>query len=302
MLKQSSEKGFSLVELMITLTLSLVLMLGIYKVYSSFVSSGMDNLREARLQQEMHTVMHKMSRELRRATTEVTYATFDWNTDIVLKVNSEDVGSTHLITPGNPGSFPVVNEGEIGPILGAGPAFGNGRVRLDYYKGNGASAHGTVLTAFTNLPSNGKLKPGEWFVVEPNVTSYGEATRVLDSGECILFSYDKNKNLEIENDANTNEQFGFRLTTSSGVGTVEQRTGGTFTDCSTGNWVALTNPNLVNITNLDFTVSSTDVSGDAGGTISRKKITISITGELVGNSSYTKTLTKSVNVRNDQYE
>jgi prepilin-type N-terminal cleavage/methylation domain-containing protein len=300
MLNRNQQTGFSLVEMMITLGISLVLLLAIYKVYSSFVQSGFNNLRHTQLHQTMETNLNLMSRELQRATTEVNYTSFDWDTDMILKLTDEE-GDVMVITPGNPVSFPIVRAGEIGPILGAGPAYGNGRVQINLYNGSGASAQGTVLTPFQNLPGSGKLDPGEWFVVDSGVKSYGENTRVLNSGNCILFSYDKNKNKEIENDSNINEQYGYKLTTQSSVGKIQQRIGGDFTDCSTGTWVDMTNPNLVNVSQLSFTVSNSDVTGTSGGIISRKKIAISLTGQLVADASYTKTLTKMVEIKNDQY-
>ena len=300
MLNSKRQTGFSMVELLITMGLSLVLLLGIYKVYSSFVEAGYQNLRHGNLTHELHSTMNFMSRELRRATTEVSYNSFDWDTDMDLQL-TDDEGSIMVITPGDPVSFPVVNAGDVGPILGAGPAFGNGRVQLTMYNGNGASAQGYVLTAFENLPPNGRLQPGEWFVVDSDVKAYGDNTRVLSSGNCILFSYDKNKNLEIENDANINEQFGFKLVTTSGVGKIQKRSGGDFTDCSTGTWVDMTNDKVINITNLNFTVADTNATNANGDTISRKQVAISLAGQLIIDASLSKSLINTVQVRNEQY-
>lgn len=300
MLNSKRHTGFSLVELLITMGLSLVLLLGIYKVYSSFVDAGFENLRHGNLTHELHSTMNTMSRELRRATTEVSYNEFDWDTDMDLQL-TDDEGNIMVITPGDPVSFPVVNEGDVGPILGAGPAFGNGRVQLTLYNGNGASAQGVVLTAFQNLPENGRLLPGEWFVVDSNVKAYGDNTRVLSSGNCILFSYDKNKNLEIENEANINEQFGFKITTTNGVGKVQKRSGGDFTDCSTGTWVDVTNDKVINISSLNFVVADTNATNGNGDTLSRKQVTISLTGQLIADATLSKSLTNTVQVRNEQY-
>ena len=300
MLNSTRQTGFSMVELLITMGLSLVLMLGIYKVYSSFVASGFENLRQGNLTHELHSTMNTMSRELRRATTEVSYNEFDWDTDMALQLTDGE-GNVMAITPGNPGSFPVVNTGDVGPILGAGPEFGSGRVQITSYNGSGASAQGVVLTPFQNLPPNGRLEPGEWFVVESSVKAYGENTRVLSSGDCILFSYDKNKNLEIENDTNINEQFGFKITTTSGVGKIQKRSGGDFSDCSTGTWVDVTNDKVINITNLNFTVADTNATNGNGDTISRKLVTISLTGQLIADSTLSKSLTNTVEIRNEHY-
>lgn len=293
--------GFSMVELLITMAISLVLLLGIYKVYSSFVETGHGNLRHGNLTQELHSSMNMMTRELRRATTEVSFNSFDWDTNMILQLTDE-TGDVMVITPGNPVSFPVVNQGDVGPILGAGPEFGNGRVQINWYNGSGASGQGTVLTEFQNLPANGKLQPGEWFVVQSDVKAYGENTRILSSGNCILFSYDKNKNLQIDNDATTNEQYGFKLTTANGVGKIQKRSGGDFTDCTTGNWVDVTNGSVINITNLNFAVTDTTETNGSGNTLMRKQIIVTLTGQLIADASLSKTLTQTVNVRNEQYE
>lgn len=276
-------------------------MLGIYKIYSSFVSSGHENLRHGRLEYELQHTMNTINRELRRASTEVSYTDHTWDTNMDLLLTNE-VGDTIIITPGDPASFPIVAEGDIGPILGAGPAFGDGRVQITSYDGIGASAQGLILTPFTNLPPNGKLLPGEWFVVEPGVKTIGNTNRVLSSGSCILFSYDKNKNAVIENDGSTNEQFGFRLTTENGVGVVQKRTGGTFTDCTTGTWADVTDPKVLNITGLDFTITSNDVLNANSDTISREQVDVSLTGELVEDPGLSKSLVAVVTVRNDQYQ
>lgn len=59
--------GFSLVELMIAITLGLVIVTGVLSLFLSAVRSNSDNLKATRLHQELRTAMAVMVRDIRRA-------------------------------------------------------------------------------------------------------------------------------------------------------------------------------------------------------------------------------------------
>ncbi len=69
MLKQyaSKQHGFSLVELMISITVGLVVLGGVVSIFSSSVKSNADALRMTRLNQELQATMSMMTRDIRRA-------------------------------------------------------------------------------------------------------------------------------------------------------------------------------------------------------------------------------------------
>jgi prepilin peptidase dependent protein B len=61
------QKGFSLVELMISLTLGLVVMGGALSIVTSILATNTSTLKMTRLDQELRTVMMMLTRDLRRA-------------------------------------------------------------------------------------------------------------------------------------------------------------------------------------------------------------------------------------------
>lgn len=122
------------------------------------------------------------------------------------------------------------------------------------------------------------------------------------SSSCILFAYDADVNsaLPATNSTTSDERFGYRLS-----GTVVQ--GRPLTDsafsCSSGVWENLTDPNLIQITNLTFTISPTVVTLNAiGNTLVIRNVTISITGRLANDATVTRTMTETVRVRNDKFQ
>jgi type II secretory pathway component PulJ len=134
---------------------------------------------------------------------------------------------------------------------------------------------------------------------------------ILDSGTCLLYTYDLNKNGTIENDL---EYFGFRLNSNK----IEMRvSGSTTTDChvSDSEWEPVTDPSITNITTLSFDpgnyvctnlTDSTDVNcvspntGDITQTI--RLIDISIVGQVSTNAIITRSASDSVRVRNDRLQ
>lgn len=118
---------------------------------------------------------------------------------------------------------------------------------------------------------------------------------------CVIYAYDVNNNGI--NDGNS-ERFGFRLKS----GAIESRESGE--NCAaTTNWDNITDDNLVEIT--AFSVSDPDLVGDdpeetvtPGKTsvgITTHQITISLTGRLVRDPSVTRTISETVEIRNDEY-
>lgn len=106
----------------------------------------------------------------------------------------------------------------------------------------------------------------------------------------IAFSYDDN------DDANINT-YGYRLNVSSGVGTVQycaDDTTTTGTACSL--WEALTDSDLVDIDLLEFSQDTTSV---AGGAFTIRQITITMTGKLISDTDFTRTISEVVKIRND---
>ncbi len=62
-----AQKGFSLVELMISITVGLVIMAGVTTMFAHNVKASGDTLKMARLHQELQAVMSLMTRDIKRA-------------------------------------------------------------------------------------------------------------------------------------------------------------------------------------------------------------------------------------------
>jgi hypothetical protein len=105
--------------------------------------------------------MSEMNREIRRATSEVILPSDNgWNANMPLKIYNTSGGIGFVATPGHPNSLPNVYLHETGYIIGAGPEFGNGRLRITFNILTNSLAIGNTLVEFTNMPEEKTLNPG----------------------------------------------------------------------------------------------------------------------------------------------
>jgi len=136
---------------------------------------------------------------------------------------------------------------------------------------------------------------------------------VTPPNSCILYSYDSDGNGAV-NDTNL---YGFKHTGN----TVEMRvSGAASTNCTDGTWEPLTVGETINVTSLTFTttnykclnvttalsydtpcadVTTTNLATGAKAVESRQ-IDITLTGQLVNDTTVTKTLTDTIKVRTDR--
>jgi len=126
----------------------------------------------------------------------------------------------------------------------------------------------------------------------------------IPSSSCILFTYDHNNtgSLPTINTGTDDDRYGYRL---SG-GAIQTRPVTAAFDCAAGAgaWENLTDPNVVNISSLQFTTipaAGYQVVTVGSHTVTIREIQIKITGSLVSDSSVSRTVTEKVRVRNDKY-
>lgn len=132
----------------------------------------------------------------------------------------------------------------------------------------------------------------------------GTSDLVVPSSSCILFTYDLNKDagLPALGAIPSDERFGYRL--SAGAIQTRAMTDNAFS-CTTGNWENLTDPNLVTVTNLVFTLTTnvlplTDpVTTEA---IALRYVNILVAGALASDASVSTTFSTNIKVRNDKYQ
>ena len=127
---------------------------------------------------------------------------------------------------------------------------------------------------------------------------------VNGTNNCILFTYDRNGlgSLPSIGAGTDDERYGFRLQS----GAIQSRPSGAMYDCNapSGNWLNITDPASITITQLTFTVTNTSLSVPAGSgspTLIIRTVNVSITGQLLSDSTVTKTLNQLVRVHNDNY-
>jgi len=156
-------------------------------------------------------------------------------------------------------------------------------------------------------------------------------------GECLVYSYDAtylpgNAAGAVE----TTDLFGFRLNGTtvqmrqSGVVDGAACVGGTCNSCQNGTWQNVTDPNLIQITSLNFDLSNSqclnasepntvDDDGDGAideldefdcyatvppngseeATVETREVVVTVTGQLASDASSQVTATQSIRVRND---
>ncbi len=119
------------------------------------------------------------------------------------------------------------------------------------------------------------------------------------SNSCILFAYDKSGSgtLPAISSSSDDERYGYRLT----GGAIQTRPWGASFSCTSRDWENMTDPNIITITSLTFTLNTQSISSGGTSTITLRSVDISVTGQLVGNATITKTLTQHVRIRNDKF-
>ncbi len=304
MLKRSislNSGGFSLVELMIGITLGLIIISGVLGVFSSTVKNQSDNLKMSRLNQELRAVMDVMARDIRRAgywglaadaTRPVGTLTPSATSGAISLTSSQPVAS---------GPFVIFNTAPR-TITGLKIISGAGSATITGYT-NGSTVTGSVASTFT---STAAIPQGGWMIANP-FTDAAALNDIIISGSCIQYTYDMNGDTVVDN----NERFGFRYNAS--LSRVEMHKGGAITCPGTGDWEPLSSDGVVEVTSL--TLSSADTQcinantfgNCATGTpakgdvlVSVREIDVTLTGRLQGDAAVTRTLTETVRVRNDR--
>lgn len=147
-----------------------------------------------------------------------------------------------------------------------------------------------------------------------NPFTTGTATIQIPTSGCILYSYDADDSKTV----NSGEYYGFKREDAA-IKIRSSNTAETTTDCTGSGWSTLTVEEAVNVTALTFTMTykclnvTTDLSYDtacsavsaanlASGAkaIESRQINIALSGQLVSDSDFKKTLSGTVKVRNDR--
>lgn len=120
---------------------------------------------------------------------------------------------------------------------------------------------------------------------------------VSTNSNCITFTY--------QADATTTpgdtNRFGYQL---SG-GAIQYRTASS--SCGAGTWVNLTDPNIITISAFNVTLDMTHIDPSTGATTatnpytSYRSVTITITGNLVSDTTVSRSITRTIKIFNNKY-
>jgi prepilin peptidase dependent protein B len=135
----------------------------------------------------------------------------------------------------------------------------------------------------------------------PFMTNSTDLTTGL-SGACILFTYDYDGSGTVASISSSvdDEHYGYRLNGTN----LQGRPPGAAYDCAAAStaWEDITDPGLIEITALSFTINTSTVTvGPGTKGIAIRSVDINMTGRLKNDHSVTKTLTNTVKVRNDKF-
>jgi len=220
---KSKHRGFSLIELMISLVIGLIIIAAGITIFVNTATTDFYQLKVTRLNQELRSTMNLMSRDIRR------------------------VG---YIGPN--GLAGIIGTGDWNPFISPD---------------NGANFL-FVLEDVNNADSNAA------------------------TSDCIVFALDQNSN---GSDDGNNERFGYRFANN----TVQMRPNNG-ADCEANGWEAITDDNTIRITSLTFTPRSQRTGNDDNLILC--SIDISLTGQLISDTSVNRTVNQSVKLRNDIYD
>ncbi len=150
-------------------------------------------------------------------------------------------------------------------------------------------------------------RAGYWSLASTNNTNPFMTTGTTDitvtGANCILFAYDITGSgvLPVIGTGTDDDRYGYRL---SGGAIQFRPVNATNYVCSAAaaTWTNLTDPKVETITALSFVLTNVAITIGAGPhTTNLRQVAITLTGQLVSDSTITKTITRTVRVYNDKY-
>ena len=161
-----------------------------------------------------------------------------------------------------------------------------------------ANYHANFAKCFANLDCRTTLEDNDG-----DASAYIKSITV-QNGNCFFYWFDRNSDGVIANTADDFDEVGaFRRFVIGGVGVIQMTTDREAApSCTTGNyWTAITDPNLIDVTafQVNNALSYTDTITGDNATQTIDKINMSITAELIGDDSITRTIRDIIRVRND---
>src|SRR3990167_6290973 len=163
------------------------------------------------------------------------------------------------------------------------------------------------LEASIEIMTNEIRRAGYWLNASNDLGSsqnnnpfMAAGTDITINGSCILFTYDRNQSgaLVPISASSNDDRVGFRLSSEA----IQSRPYGAPFDCNTANsnWENITDPSIVKVTQLSFTFTTQNIT-TGSRSLAIRGVNISLTGQLVNDTSITRTITQYVRIRNDKF-
>lgn len=301
--KHKSQLGLTLIELMISIAMSLVVVGGVVYVTAATMRTNTQTLRSTHLNQELRAAMQSMTRDLRRAG-------YRYGAELA-GVYTASNGFTITSSPPLNGTMTIAAP--------AGAPFGawiiGARIRhvspdtgLSYCIDITSPTSGTSFTSATGnyvdcedssnptaFPS-ASIGKGSWIVEDPN--GLIRFTAATDDG-CISFGYDHD-NDEGNGVISSTEIIGYRKN-----GTAIEF-GSSSANCTTNVFATTENiisPTVSGVTITKFRVDNLGPAGpvSAGNVdVQLLELQLTLTGQLTSDPNVSRSITEVVRVRNDQ--
>lgn len=285
------QRGFGIPEMLIGIAVGMVIVAAAMSLLQVTLRDSNDNIKMARLEQDLRQAMQMITRDLRRAST--------WDPAIdVARVSLTAPLTLSGVTGGSAGI--EVSSTTSGALASIGDrAKGGTLIHVDN-DGNVYSASitdyasnkYTVTLGATSWPAdaattNGVAK-GSWNILRP-----GAALTVTST--CLLFGYDFHVD---DGDPYAYVNYGYRYDSANKAVEIRNADAATCASTTSGHWQDLTDPNVVEVTDFSVTDNS-EVVSSLGLNVGVRQYTISMTGQLKNNSSVSRTLQETIRVRND---
>lgn len=241
------QHGLTLIELMISITLSLIVLAGVVSVFVTTITGSREMLDQVRLNQEMNAMMSFISNDIRRAGY--------WGDEVMDA--DYTVGNRNPFTEG-------VN---LLSVSGAGDSC----ILYSYNLDNDGVDDDDALDARVGICSSCSL---------PASGTLSNSSRYDGDGL---------------------EMFGFKLS-SGAIWSYVGNDGDSEFTCDTGRWLEYSDSETVLITNLDFAVSTGEISAVSVGVntvvIESWTVDIDMAGRLVNDADINKQLSTTVKLAN----
>lgn len=286
------QKGFGIAELLVGIAVGMIIVAAAVQMLFTTLRNSNDNIKMARLEQDLRQTMQMVTRDLRRA------SSWDPTVDVArialsapLTLSGNTAGSSVSVTSSTGGALDTIGDRARGGTLIHVDSAGT------VYEGtitNYNSGTYTVTLGGTNWPATvtatDGIAKGSWNILRPE-------SALTVSGTCLLFGYDFHDD---DDDAYTFSRYGYRYDGTDKAVEIRKSDSATCTSTGSNDWENLTDQNVVEITAFSVTDNSPASVTGSGLTVSIREYTVSVTGRLKADTSVVRTFQETIRVRNDR--